>query len=323
MRAIQYDAYGGIDRLVLRELADRPGPAPREGARVRVAWAALNPKDALVRKGRFARLSGRTFPKQCGLDYAGEIVEPGTSGFAKGDRVFGFIAEWKCLRGTLAEYVDVRDNEVARLPESVSSEDGAAVPLAALTSLQALRDVGRVGAGARVLVNGAAGGVGTFAVQIGRILGAKVTSVSSAANLALCKDLGAEETLDYGAGDILVPGAGYDCIYDVFGNLKFDRARKSLAPRGTFVSTVPSISRLVRDVVTRIRAQSERLVLVRCNRPDLDQLGRWLASSELRTVIDSRFTLETIGDAFRRIESRHTRGKILVAISSGARRAAA
>src|SRR4051812_9415114 len=135
MRAIEYDAYGGIDRLVLREAEEG---RLRRGARVRVAWAALNPKDALVRKGKFRRLSGTRFPKRCGLDFAGEIADPGTTSFAKGDRVFGMLGEWKCSRGTLAEYVDVRENELARLPESVAFEDGAAVALAGLTAFQAL-----------------------------------------------------------------------------------------------------------------------------------------------------------------------------------------
>jgi len=314
VRALQYDAYGGIDRLVLRELPIPSLPARRGTAQVRVVRAALNPKDSLFRKGRFRLISGGRFPKWCGLDFSGEVTASNSPRLRVGQRVFGALDEWRLSRGTLAEYVVAAEGELAPLPEAIGFEDGAAVALVGLTALQALRDVARIGPGADVLINGASGGVGTVAIQIAGLLGARVTSVSSAANLRLCADLGAAETLDYGRADFLDSARRFDCIFDVFGNLSFARARAALKARGTFVSTVPSFSRALSDVLSRLSAQKERLVVVKPNRNDLEQLAAWLARRELRAVIDARYGLEQAADAFRRLESKRARGKVLVEI---------
>ena len=289
-------------------------PGARQ-VQVRVFRAALNPKDALFRKGRFRLFSGARFPKSCGLDFAGEIAASNLPGLRVGDRVFGALNEWRFARGTLAEHVVIGEDEVSALPEGVSFDEGAAVALAGLTALQALRDVARISAGAEVLINGASGGVGTVAIQIARLLGARVTSVSSATNLKLCADLGAELTLDYESGDFLESRRRYDCVFDVFGNLAFARARPALKNRGVFVSTVPSLFRAVRDLVSRLSSRSERLVVVKSKRMDLEQLAVWLARGELRAVIDSRYKLEDAADAFRRLESKRTRGKLVIEIA--------
>jgi NADPH:quinone reductase-like Zn-dependent oxidoreductase len=163
-----------------------------------------------------------------------------------------------------------------------------------------------------VLINGASGGVGTVAVQIARILGARVTTVSSAAMAALCRSLGADETLDYTQLDEALSGARFDVVFDVFGNLRFARARAGLRRPGVFVSTVLTPRRLVRELVTRFSLQQERLVVVKPNRPDLTQLGAWLADGQLRAVIDSHFALGDYAAAFRKLESKHTHGKIVI-----------
>jgi NADPH:quinone reductase-like Zn-dependent oxidoreductase len=315
MKAIQYDAYGGIDQLVLREVPAPSVSTRKRQVKVRVVRAALNPKDAFVRKGRFRVISGGRFPKWCGLDFSGEVTASSSPRVRVGERVFGALDEWKSARGTLAEYVVAGEDELAPLPDGVRFEEGAAVPLVGLTALQALRDLARTAPGAEVLINGASGGVGTVAIQIARRLGARVTSISSAANLQLCADLGAAETLDYGRGDFLEAASRFDCIFDVFGNLSFARARAALKPRGTFVSTVPSLSRAVRDVVSRVFGQSERMVVVRPNRKDLEQLASWMSRGELQAVIDARYPLEQAADAFRRLESKRARGKVLIEIA--------
>jgi len=315
MRALQYDAYGGIERLVLRDVPVPSLPGRGRAVLVRVVRAALNPKDALFRKGRFRLISGRRFPKWCGLDFAGEVTASNSPRVRVGERVFGALDEWRFGRGTLAEYVVTSEDELAPLPDGVGFEEGAAVALVGLTALQALRDVARMAPGAEVLINGASGGVGTVAIQIARLLGARVTSVSSAANLQLCAELGAEETLDHDRGDFLGQAGRFDCIFDVFGNLSFARARTALKARGTFVSTVPSLSRALRDVVSRWSARSERMVVVKANRKDLEQLAAWLARGELRAVIDARYGLEQAAEAFRRLESKRARGKVLIEIA--------
>jgi NADPH:quinone reductase-like Zn-dependent oxidoreductase len=235
-----------------------------------------------------------------------------------GDAVFGALSEWRFARGTLAELVAPRAAEVARIPAGVAEAEAAAVAFVGLTALQALRDVARVGRGTSVLINGASGGVGTVAVQIARILGSHITTVSSAATAPLCRSLGADQTLDYTELDDALRGARFDVMFDVFGNLRFERARAGLRRRGVFVSTVPTLRRLVRELVTRISLQQERLVVVKPNRADLTQLGAWLVDGQLRAVIDSRFALGDYAAAFHKLESKHTHGKIVIDVDATA-----
>ena len=312
---MQYSSYGGLDRLELREDVPEPG---RERGRVvvRVQRAALNPKDALYRKGKFRIVSGRRFPKFTGLDFAGEVAFDGTGEFRVGDRVFGTLDEWTFARGTLAELVSVRPHEVARLPDEVDLESGAAIALCGLTALQALRDRARLRHAAAVLIHGASGGLGTSAIQVARLLGAGVVaSTSSARNLELCAGLGATATFDYAKDDFLSSRReGYDCIFDAYGTLTLARVRSALSPNGVFVSAIPRPLRLAKSVIGRFVALRERMVIVKPGRDDLDRLGGWLASGELRPVVDSRFPLARWRDAFAVLESRHARGKVVIEI---------
>jgi NADPH:quinone reductase-like Zn-dependent oxidoreductase len=312
MQAVFYDAYGPIEGLQIGDV-ERPRPAHHQ-LLVRVTRAALNPKDALFRKGKFGALSGSRFPKYCGLDFAGVIEESRSPHFQPGSRVLGMLDEWKLRRGTLAEYVVCRDVEAALLPDAVPDEAAAGAALAGSTALQALRDVGRVGAGTRVLIHGASGGVGTFAIQIARLLGAEVHTTSSERNFALCRELGASQTWDYATSALADSEPRYDVIFDVFGNLRFATVR-SWVTRGVVIGTVPGPRRLARDLLTRLSRVEERLVIVRPRRADLAQIATWLAEGRLRTVIDSRFPLARVHDAFRVLESKRARGKIVIEVS--------
>lgn len=311
MKAIVYDRYGRADVLRLADVAEPE--VGRGEVLVRVTRAALNPKDALTRSGRFRRLSGNRFPKRCGMDLAGVVVESRSPRFAPGQRVFGFIAEVRYLRGSLAERVACRASELAVIPDGVSDEAAAATALVGSTALQAYRDKARLVPGERVLINGGSGGVGTIAIQIARVLGAEVHTVSSEANAPLCLDLGAHHAWSY-------PGHGwrreppFDVIFDVFGNLVFRDERAHLAPRGRYVSTIPSVRRFLRDATSRLAARKERLVVVRPRTADFATLGAWLAAEKVRAVIDSRHPLERVTDAFARLESKRARGKIVIEI---------
>lgn len=316
MKAVVYDRYGPPE--VLR-VADVPVPEPGRGeVLVRVTRAALNPKDALTRKGRFRALSGQRFPKRCGMDLAGVVVESRSPRLPVGQRVFGFLAEVRYLRGSLAELVACKDWELSSIPDGVTDEDAASTALVGLTALQAYRDKARLRPGARLLVNGASGGVGTIAVQIGRLLGAEVHTVSSPANEALCEELGAHRTWSY-------PEHGwkreppFDVVFDVFGNLAFREVRAHLAPRGRYVSTVPSLRRFAREVTSRLSGRQERLIVVRPRPRDFATLAEWLAAGKLRAIIDSRYTLDGIHEAFARLESKRARGKIVVEVASAPR----
>ena len=309
MRALQYDAYGGIDRLQLRQASDPRATGPL----VRVSVAALNPKDALFRKGKFRIISGRRFPKGVGLDFAGRI-EADQGAFRKGELVFGSLQEWTFSRGSLAELVAPAAEELTRVPDGVDPAHAASLALVGLTALQAFRDVARMKPGAAVLINGASGGVGTAAIQIARIFGAVVTTISSTGTHPLCADLGAKHTANYEQLDELQRAGRFDVVFDVFGNLRFRSARGALKARGVFISTVPSAARLLRDGLTRWSKQQERIVVVKSQRADLDRLGAWLKSGELRAVIDSQFALADYAAAFTRLESKKAHGKILITV---------
>lgn len=317
-RALVYDRYGGLEVLALREVP--VAPLAGDEVLVRVRAAALNPKDSLVRKGRFRALSGRGFPKRVGVDVAGEVVAVGrrARGFAPGDRVFGAMEEVTYRRGTVAEHAALRAHELAPMPAGLSFEEAASLPLAALTALQALRDLARVGPGDAVLVHGASGGVGTLAIPIARALGARVTSTSSAANLELCRARGAHEALDYRADAPLDARGRYRAIFDVFGNLSFAAARAALAEGGVFVSTVPS-ARLLADVARSLLASRRaKLVVVRSRRADLDAIRALVESGRLAPLLDRVVDLADAVEGVRHLETKRARGKVVVRVPGGA-----
>jgi len=313
MKAALYERYGASDVLRVGDV-----PTPRVGAGealVRVRAAALNPKDVLLRLGKlpfFVASAG--FPKYVGFDWAGEIVAlgRGETGARVGDAVYGMIQS-SCA-GACATFAAVRLAECAPKPEGLDFEHAAAIPLAAMTALQALRDIARVTPGDRVLVNGASGGVGTFAVQLAKEMGAHVTTTSSAANVAFCRELGADEPLDYGKDDAVAAGP-YDVVFDVFGNLSFSSARRALSARGTHVSTVIRGHVFAGIAKTLASAQRARLVVVRSRRRDLEHLARLVAAGRLRPVIDQVFDLDDIRGAEDRVGTKHARGKVVVRVA--------
>lgn len=312
-RALVYDRYGGLDVLAWREVS---APAPGRGeVRIAVRAAALNPKDALVRRGKFRAISGRRFPKFVGVDLAGEVEAVGAGvALEVGARVWGALEELRYLRGTVAGHVVARAHEVAAMPAALGFEEAAAIPLAGLTALQALRDLGRVAPGDEVLIHGASGGVGTLAVQLARVAGARVTTTSSAANAAWLRALGAHLALDYRADRPWAGGGRYRMIFDAFGNLSFDEVRGALARDGTYVTTVPSRRILVDAARTALAAQRARLVVVRSRPADLDHLATLVMAGALRPVLDRIVPAEDAALGLAHLETKRARGKIVVRI---------
>lgn len=308
-RALVYDRYGGLDVLAVRDL---PLPAPGAAqARIAVRAAALNPKDALVRKGKFALLSGRRFPKRVGVDFAGEVMEAGPQfGLPQGARVYGVLEEVRYLRGTLADEVICDRRECALLPAALSFEQGAALPLVSLTALQALRDLAAVRPGERVALHGASGGVGTVAIQIAKALGAHVTTTSSQRNRELCSSLGADECLDYAKDELLQ--RRFRVLFDVYGNLSFSRARPALQPGGIYISTVPSARILIDTARTLVADQRARLVVVRARRADLEVISRLVEGGQLKPILDRVEPFARYAQALAHLETKRARGKIVV-----------
>jgi NADPH:quinone reductase-like Zn-dependent oxidoreductase len=313
MKAIEYDRYGPTSVLVLRDV---PLPVPRGGeVLVRVRAAALNPKDVVVRSGKFRLVSGRRFPKRVGFDWAGEIaaVGPGVTGVAVGAEYYGFLDGYQ--GGACAEYLVARLRECAPKPSRLDVVESAAVPLAASTALQALRDVGHVQRGARVLVHGASGGVGVFAIQIAKnVLGAHVTTTSGEANRSLCRRLGADVALDYRATDPLAGAERFDVVFDVFGNRRFADARAALGRRGVYVKTVPKPRDFLDVARTLVGFPRARLVVVRPRARDLSFVAQCIDEGRIVPVIEHVYPLERVADAAEHVQTKHTRGKVIVRV---------
>ncbi len=276
--------------------------------------AALNPKDVLVRVGKFSLLSGRRFPKRVGFDWAGEVaaVGQGVTDVPVGSAYYGMLGGFQ--GGACAEYLIARPDQSATKPATLDFEHAAAIPLAASTALQGLRDLGRVQGGMRVLINGASGGVGVFAVQLAKILGAHVTATSSAANLELCRRLGADVALDYRAADPLSGVDRYDVLFDVFGNRSYRDARRVLAHRGVYVTTVPKARVLLDAARTLLAWPRARLVAVRPRSRDLAFLAECATQGRLTPIVEHVFPLERIAEAEEQVATKHTRGKVIVRV---------
>lgn len=313
MKAAEFDRYGGSEVLEVREA---PDPRPRAGeVLVRVRAASVNPKDILTRQGKFRLFSGLTLPKRPGYDWAGEAVEVGNAvrGVRPGDRLFGMIQPWRA-GGACAELLRVDPGECATIPGGLGFEEAAAVPLAGLTAWQALAQIAALAPGDELLINGASGGVGVFAVQIAASLGARVTTLSGPSNLAFCASLGAHRALDYSRDRPLDEPGRFRVIFDVFGNLSLDRCRKSLAEGGLYISTIPTPRLLADAARTALSSKRARLIVVRSRRPDLEQLARLIEQGALRPVIDSSFDLRDIRSAHDRVATKHARGKVVVRV---------
>lgn len=312
MKAAIFNEFGSADVLRIVDLAP---PTPKENeVLVRIRAAAVNPKDTFIRKGRFAALTGSHFPMTCGFDFSGEVAETNeAAGFEKGAPVFGMLDGW--YGATCAQYISVKPHQLRRKPANLSFEEAAALPLVSLTALQALRDEARIESGFHVCINGAAGGVGSMAVQIARRYDAAVTAVSSEANHAMLNELGADRCIDYHHEDVGQSGRRFDIFFDVFGNRLFDEIAPILSPQGTWVSTVlrPEVGEAVERTKDSTGRQA-KLVIVRSDSGDLDQVRRWVEAGLIRPVIHAIYPLSDIAVAQRQQESKHTRGKLVVSI---------
>jgi NADPH:quinone reductase-like Zn-dependent oxidoreductase len=326
MKAIRYYRYGSPDVLQFQDV-DRPAVGD-DDVLVRVRAAALNPLDYHFMRGKpyLVRLQGGlSRPKGNGLgaDMAGQVEAVGrnVTGFRPGDEVFG-----SRLGGMFAEYVSLRqDAALAAKPANLTFEQAAAVPVAAITALQALRDKGRIRPGQTVLVNGAAGGVGTFAVQLAKAFGAEVTGVCGAGNVELVRSLGADEVIDYTRADFTRTGRRYDLVVDAVGIRPLAETRRAVAPKGVLVGVGgPKDGNWIKPVRPTIAMLalspfvSQRLVplLARANREDLATLGELLAAGKVTPVIDRTYPLSAVPDAIRYLELGHARGKVVVSLTS-------
>jgi NADPH:quinone reductase-like Zn-dependent oxidoreductase len=317
MRAVGFRRYGPPEALETLEVA-KPEPGPGE-VLIRVAAAGVNPADTYLRAGRLRLFARLKLPAVPGADVAGvvEAVGANVTRLRPGDAVYAMLPP--PFVGGYAEYASVPEANVAPAPQGVSLADAAGVPLAALTALQALRDKAGLKAGDRLLVNGASGGVGTFAVQIAKAMGASVTGICSGRNAGLVRDLGADEVLDYARQEIAAGGPRYDAVFDAANALPFRRARRALRPGGVFVTVNPALGNPVSRLLARVTGGGRRLesVFVRPSGADLEVIRAWISAGKVRSVIDRTYPLSEAADAHRHSETRRARGKIVLVVDAG------
>jgi NADPH:quinone reductase-like Zn-dependent oxidoreductase len=319
MKAVVIDEYGGSDRLQVREIEK---PRPGTGAvLIRVRAAGVNPIDWKIRRGVLRAVLWFRPPIVLGGDVAGEVeaVGSGVTRFRPGDPVLAMLGLGLHGPGGYAEYALARESAVSRKPESLDFTEAASIPIAALTALQSLRDLGRLTAGQSVLINGASGGVGTFALQIAKALGASVTGVCGPANVALVRGLGADTVIDYTREDFTRRPETYEVILDAVAKSSFRACAPILRPGGTYVTTLPSPEVLVRGVlqpITRLLGSDKRVrfVLARPRASDLEYLGRLADEGKLKPVIDRVFPLEQAKEAHDYSETERARGKIVLSV---------
>ncbi|MCL7959342.1 MAG: NAD(P)-dependent alcohol dehydrogenase [marine benthic group bacterium] len=320
MRAITYRRYGSADVLELVEAA-KPEPGPQEVV-VRTHAASVNPLDWHFMRGSPApvRLMTGVFrPRngRLGVDLAGVVEAVGSkvTGFQEGETVFG------AARGAFAEYASARADRLVRKPRDISFEQAAAVPIAALTALQGLRDKGRLQPEQKVLVIGAAGGVGTFAVQIARSFGAAVTGVCSTRNVEMVTSIGAERVVDYTRDDFAKGETRYHVVLDCIGDRSLSDYRRVMDPGGVYVGVGGSggTMKMLLDLL-KVRVVSpfvsQRFVsfIASLNATDLDAIAELLMSGKVTPVIDRTYPLERTADAIRYLETKHARGKVVITI---------
>ena len=320
MKAMVYDRYGSPAVLELRDV-ERPDVTD-DGVLVRVQAASVNPVDWHMLTGApyLVRMeAGLRKPKREGLgvDFAGTVEAVGGSvtEFQPGDEVFG------ARNGALAEYVCVR-KAVAHKPENVTVEQAAAAPVAAISALQGLRDKGRIQAGQQVLINGASGGVGTFAVQIAKSFGAEVTGVCSTRNVEIARSIGADHVIDYTQEDFTRNGRRYDLVLDIAGNRSWSELERVLSKRAAVVVVGgPKTNRFVGPLGQALKLRlaslggSRRVAapfLAKMNKEDMAVLQNLLAEGKVTPVIDRRYELSEVPEALSYLGEGHAQGKIVI-----------
>lgn len=315
MKAIVFPGYGPAE--VLREVeVPKPNIRPHE-VLIEVHASSVNPIDWKLRRGDLRLLLPLRLPAIPGFDVSGRIVEVGSSitDYKVGDEVYS--RSNKNPGRACAEYIALDPVCIAPKPKNLSHNEAAAMPLAALTALQALRDKGSLQSGQRVLVNGASGGVGVFAVQIAKALGAHVVGVCGPDNLELVKGLGADQVIDYRSQDPLSVDGSYEIVFDAVASLRYSEAAKRLTKSGSYISTVPKLTRILKYTVgNMVLSKKDTFILMKPSGSDLALLGRWAEEEKLRPIIDSVFPLCDLALAHKKSESGRAKGKIIVSIKS-------
>ena len=323
MKAIVCPRYGTAEVLRYEEVE---GPtAGDDEVLVNVRAASVNPLDWRFMRGEpylIRAMAGLRKPRDArlGADLAGQVEAVGrnVTQFRPGDAVFGAIGP---RLGTFAEYVCAREGDLAPKPANLTFEQAAAVPVGALTALQGLRDGARIRPAQKVLINGAAGGVGTFAVQIAKSFGADVTGVCSSRNVEMVRSLGADRVIDYTRQDFTREGQRYDLIFDCIGNRSLSDCRRAMSPKGTYLAIgapggpwIPVIAMLKPLLLSPFVSQKLAPFVSKASREDLVVLKGLIEDRKVTPVIDRSYPLSEVAQAIRYLEEGHARGKVVISM---------
>ena len=324
MRAIVYERYGAPDVLEL-QVVDKPAVGV-DDVLIRVRAASVNPYDWHFMRGEpvIARpqLGGLRKPgkdTRLGVDVAGEVVMVGSNvqEFRQGDHVFG------ACTGSFAEYAIARESSLVLKPANVPFEQAGAVGIAAFTAIQSLRDWGQIQPGHKVLINGAAGGVGTYAVQLAKVWGAEVTAVCSTRNVDMVRSIGSDHVVDYTKGDFTLGTQRYDLMIDIIGNHSLSRTRRVLVPKGILVMVggpkgrwIKPLDRLLRALVSSPFVSQKMVSRTAVwSKKDLVLMRELMEEGKVRAVIDRTYPLSDVAEAVRYLEEGHARGKVVITVA--------
>jgi NADPH:quinone reductase-like Zn-dependent oxidoreductase len=276
--------------------------------------SSVNPVDWKIRNGSMKIFTGKKFPKGLGGDIAGKIVEIGEkiTGFAVGGEVYGKISGFN--GNAYAEYVVAKPEDLALKPTNLNFNEAAAVPLAALTAYQALVNHGELTKDSKVLINGCSGGVGHFAIQIAKAMGAEVTGVCSTKNVALAKELGANFVIDYTKENVTSNKEKYDIFFDAVANQSYGKIKSILNKNGKYVTTLPSLGVILNFVTGLFSSKKASMINVKSNPNDLQQLTKWIEDGRVKPIVEKTYQLKDVREAHRHSETGRVVGKLAISI---------
>ncbi len=309
MKKIIYEVYGEADVL---KVLDFETTEPSEGeSLIKVMAAGLNPVDYKIRNGSLKFIYRAKLPRTPGGEISGIVEKTGSnqSAFKPGDKVYAMLP---ISIGGYSEYVNVNEYLLSRMPEKISFNEAAVIPLAGLTALQALRDKGNISKGMKVLINGGSGGVGMFAIQIAKAFGAEVTAVCSGKNTSFVKSFGADHVIDYEKEDFTKLTSKFDIVLDAVAKSSFGKCQKILAKKSVFITTIPSPPVMLRQIFNPLVNKKTFGILTKPLSKDLDFLTELIAQGKLKASIEKAYSLEQAAMAHKHIETGRVKGKLVI-----------
>ncbi len=312
MKAVVYNEFGKPGVLKLSDNWPKP-EIDDDSVLIQTLAGSINPKDVMLRRGKFKLIVYKPLPRVTGLDISGKIVAIGKniSHFSIGDLIYGMTN--KFAGGVHSEFALLKSGELAKAPTNLSAEEASAIPLAAQTALQALRDHCKIKPGQTILINGASGGVGHFAVQIAKILGAQVHAICGPSHIDFVSSLGADQVYDYSRTTPKSIKASFDAVFDIFGNRSRRDFKHQLSKKGVFVTTVPNLAVILKQGLSLIGIMPQtQIVFVKSNKENLEQIKDWVEKNLLKPHIDKVYSAIDADKAHAHVEGKHTTGKVVL-----------